>query len=953
MTKTLASQASMRSVLLGILSDREICVTFLVGAPMSYGPPALQVDKSSPPPPPAEAGQTEPVAIRYVGVPDTTGMLAVVREWCERHDLDTNIFDRLTTESCSGIERYQAAFNFAIDNAGHASNMIKEIVRTAVRSAYTGKEDNDNRAEEDRESWDIPAGTLALAEILVDANNGARTVITTNYDPLLKIAIERFGGRVSSRIITVDGTLPSRDEILPDAIQIIYLHGYWKGATFHGSQADECRTYLNAGLFDIVRGGSVVSIAYGGQHDSFTRALAQVSPQILDDRSTNVVWGFRGGDLCSIRTEHSLLLDSVSDLILHSRFRIFGGVDCHSFFPDVLGELRCRQLPTENRQSIQARILSSQGSKARCEDKLQADLVRYLAYALWEEGERSVMEARGFSEAGIRSILRQRPTLAQVEQLREVAFMHQMFSDRATAAAYTSPQQSPSLLSELKLRRSFVKPGPKPSARLHRLLDEYYIRTKMVERWKGVVRHHVQGLSANNTRWRETLDMIYFEAATTWSIDQMRHFVKSDFGNEQWICIVEQAQSGIERDEWNHLHHANEKIGETLGRLLRREAQNSPHTEDAQELLVIEGGVGGANTTHQVLDWIIKSVDPISQYDTIRYCGFEINELIAAQSQVIMSGHGRAEDGKIDPRSQFFGDVLGRRLKPLVDGEKFVKPLDVYDGVRDLVSSRANRGKFDLFLCSYAFHHIPNGRAARQYIFGRQAPFRLDPRSPKGKWFSEHVREELHYWMGISEAIYFDLEDVPESYVAGAFSPLARLVLDYFPLREMAIRGHTTPLRRLLKDFENAYRPGHEGKLPKSWFDHLEDRQEILLQNIWMLLRPGGLIAIADPDGYSHYNRTQVPKNAEMGVAHFLTLSEILMLLARNGYEIELRDMQAKAIESVRGRDSHELLSQRRYKEDPNLRDPNLGYIAIARKPYGGDRPQGFSYEERMLYDKV
>ncbi len=321
----LKSSASMRSVLLNILSSRQKSDSgpvFIVGSPLSRGPKQRS------------AG----VPTEMVGVPTTKEMVGICREVCERQGLDLTKFDRATSHA-SAADNYQAAFEFIENNAGHAAKAIHEVVRTAVRSAYKGTEDDDRRAEADHENWELPVGTVALAKILVDPTKDARTVITTNYDPLLKIAIQRVGGRVQTRIMGLDGTLPTTGEAMSGAVQIIYLHGYWTGITYHSViQLEQKRNYLEAGLFDMLRDRTLVAIAYGGWHDSFTRALARLSPHLRQD--TNIVWSFYGSDEDSVSDEHSELLDSVSDLSFRTHFRMYGGVDCHSFLPEIVDAMK-------------------------------------------------------------------------------------------------------------------------------------------------------------------------------------------------------------------------------------------------------------------------------------------------------------------------------------------------------------------------------------------------------------------------------------------------------------------------------------------------------------------------------------------------------------------------------------------------------------------------------------
>ena len=86
------------------------------------------------------------------------------------------------------------------------------------------------RLENDVESWDLPRGVRALGRLLVHGSVDFGRVLTTNFDPLIELAVRRAGGRAVTVRLGPDGSepmLPVPDE----SIRVTHLHGYWRPET--------------------------------------------------------------------------------------------------------------------------------------------------------------------------------------------------------------------------------------------------------------------------------------------------------------------------------------------------------------------------------------------------------------------------------------------------------------------------------------------------------------------------------------------------------------------------------------------------------------------------------------------------------------------------------------------------------------------------------------------------
>jgi hypothetical protein len=136
--------------------------------------------------------------------------------------------------------------------------------------------------EEDRDAWSLPPGVVAIGELLAGLpDRFQRRVITTNFDPLIEIAVRRAGGTARALTLNRDGTFagplgPS------DGIDVLHLHGYWRPT----SESDE-RALLHdpeplraddpvivAALAEAMRGDTVCVAGYPpGRNDALTRAV--------------------------------------------------------------------------------------------------------------------------------------------------------------------------------------------------------------------------------------------------------------------------------------------------------------------------------------------------------------------------------------------------------------------------------------------------------------------------------------------------------------------------------------------------------------------------------------------------------------------------------------------------------------------------------------------------------
>jgi hypothetical protein len=161
------------------LKRRSQPTVFLVGAPMSA-----------------------PAFVGAPGVPGVDGVLDLIRgEFADDPVQLSALNEKLESEKA---RRYQAAFQFLQGRRGQQA--ANEIVRRAVRSARSTvdgildgsplySDDECSQMELDTHGWVLGPGTEHLAKLATQyPDRFGKSILTTNFDPLIEVAIRKHGG---------------------------------------------------------------------------------------------------------------------------------------------------------------------------------------------------------------------------------------------------------------------------------------------------------------------------------------------------------------------------------------------------------------------------------------------------------------------------------------------------------------------------------------------------------------------------------------------------------------------------------------------------------------------------------------------------------------------------------------------------------------------------------------
>lgn len=218
---------------------------------------------------------------------------------------------------------------------GRGRPAADELVREAVMRAWQRPDppDGDGLLPKDLDGWQLTDGLVALADLIEARPAAFPVVVTTNFDPLVEVALRRKGISTSRRVITADAPIRETDSTPGADVQIVHVHGFWHGApTMHTpEQLMYSRPRLQAALISTLKLHDVFVIGYGGWDDVVTGALESLT---LDDGAkAEVLWAFYESDPVVLEVRNRTLLGRVGRLIIEGLFHQYAGIDCHRLLP--------------------------------------------------------------------------------------------------------------------------------------------------------------------------------------------------------------------------------------------------------------------------------------------------------------------------------------------------------------------------------------------------------------------------------------------------------------------------------------------------------------------------------------------------------------------------------------------------------------------------------------------
>lgn len=215
------------------ISDQKKEVVFVVGAPL-----------------------TAPTSEDDIGVSDVNAIISLIENvFISSPSQSKKLQDNLQ----QAINPYQKAFEFLSGRRGQ--DMANKIVKKAVAGSLIGNTetnwpdtisnlDGDQLSDLDKNDkiWHLQPGVSALGELIATVpQHFGNSVITSNFDPLIEVAIRKHGGKAWRTSLANDGNL---DQSVAEGCQVVHIHGYWHGQdTLHtGGQLLQERPTLRNSL---------------------------------------------------------------------------------------------------------------------------------------------------------------------------------------------------------------------------------------------------------------------------------------------------------------------------------------------------------------------------------------------------------------------------------------------------------------------------------------------------------------------------------------------------------------------------------------------------------------------------------------------------------------------------------------------------------------------------------
>ena len=192
------------------------------------------------------------------GVPGVAEIVEIIREVViEKKVTEIDNFEKCISGKV-GASAYQAAISW-LHAYVHQDAVNTVVQRAVLKSCLETSSIGDPlhpTCDGDPSHWYIPSGTKSLAALVCNSDSVKRgPILTTNFDPLLSLAIKDGGKRPSRRIFDSDGSLQREVENDDNDRSIVHLHGYWRGSdTLHTpTQLTSQRPKLKAALQRLLR----------------------------------------------------------------------------------------------------------------------------------------------------------------------------------------------------------------------------------------------------------------------------------------------------------------------------------------------------------------------------------------------------------------------------------------------------------------------------------------------------------------------------------------------------------------------------------------------------------------------------------------------------------------------------------------------------------------------------
>jgi phosphoserine phosphatase len=264
------------------------------------------------------------------GVPDVQGIITRLKEKLSAYK---DAVTELQSASLKGNgDAYRVGFELVQRYRGPdaANAVIRDAVLSARMDGGVGAAADGAHPDE---VWYLRPSVAALGKVL--AQKGPRfapLVLTTNFDPLIEVAIRRGGGMCHRSVLDNDGSLAGASG---EGCHVVYLHGYWShGDTLHTAvQIGQTRKHLQHSIQNLLEKTTLVVLGYGGWHDVMMKALKN----LVSDKEVyfDIVWAFRDADPAQVEAHYAHVLKPFAAGSKRGRVQYYGGIDLHALLMTI------------------------------------------------------------------------------------------------------------------------------------------------------------------------------------------------------------------------------------------------------------------------------------------------------------------------------------------------------------------------------------------------------------------------------------------------------------------------------------------------------------------------------------------------------------------------------------------------------------------------------------------
>lgn len=293
------------------------------------------------------AEESPPVFIVGAGVaapvvPGTDAIVDLIRSEIARRC--PGAIEVLESALSAGGNRYQIAFDKLLSTCG--PNVANSVIRRAVLSGRDDPQpvrdvalamDGDSaacaRLTGRVQGWRLTPALEALGTVATTLSQPRCRIFTTNFDPLVDIAVRRAGGRAVTMALASDGNPSAADQ--DGAVLISQLHGDWYRADALHTPAvlTSDRPQMRATLRALMSNRLIVVFGYAGWDDVLTRAFGDL---MSDPYATfDLRWAFREEKPEAIEEKYAQLLGKLAPM-RGRRVFFHTGVDANVYLPSLV-----------------------------------------------------------------------------------------------------------------------------------------------------------------------------------------------------------------------------------------------------------------------------------------------------------------------------------------------------------------------------------------------------------------------------------------------------------------------------------------------------------------------------------------------------------------------------------------------------------------------------------------